>query len=267
MTESRHQRAKIFKVGLMSCALLLSACATTGGSNPVEGSSAEISGNKATAKLASATPAPNFEETLALSGIDVSQTHAAGPMSCPDSIGGVGFQKIVNFNANANNVGCLYEGESQFYSLYAYDQLGRGVLPQLKGVMSAVMTVKKEWQLRYDEELSKTCALGGLMLSVDEGNDDEQVKVNLHPQEPAGTIDGYDYAIGVMRGPSVMSIAAIHSREDVFFKIRASSLNDGGFTEGQIIEECLRVADIMRAMDTSFDASKLIGVGGADSKI
>jgi len=208
-----------------------------------------------------ATPAkPSSVDTdkllneIALSDIDLSTTHDAGPVKCPDAIGSAKFDKIINFDPANTNVGCVYSGENIFYTLYAYDQKGRSLYDEVQGVVNTVLVTKKEWQVTYDKDVSKTCALDALLRGAVLKKTDSNVTID--PDEPIGDVDGYDYGVGVMTGGDVVTIAAVHTRDDVFFKIRASVMDEDGFDEAAVINECGRVARAMRVLDASYDPDK-----------
>ncbi|MEP6341719.1 MAG: hypothetical protein ABJ275_00235 [Maricaulaceae bacterium] len=223
----------------LSAALALSACATTSG---VTKNNSENTEKAAVAALVGGE-------------IDFSKTHQIGPISCPNRIGPAKFNKVINFDPNATNVGCFYESESVFYTLYAYDQKGRDLTSELQGVVNTVLIAKKDWDIAYDEDASKSCVFQGLIMGAlsAEGNTD----ITIDSKSPVGDVDGYNFGVGIMTSQNIVTIGALHSRDDMFFKLRATSMHDGGISSEIVTNECQRMAQAMRALDKGFDASKV----------
>ena len=192
--------------------------------------------------------------------VDLSETHPIGPINCPNAIDDTPFDKVFNFNPSETNVGCFYKGADALYTLYAYDQKGRDLNSELQGVVNTVLTTKKDWQVTYDEKISQTCTLSALLLGALTTNKD--VNITINPDAPTGDVDGYNYAVGVMTSEKIVTIAAVHSKHEMLFKVRASSFHDK-VTKEVVMKECHRTAQVMRALDASFDPSK-IDKGGQD---
>lgn len=127
-----------------------------------------------------------------------------------------------------------------------------------------MLTAKKDWQVTYDEEVSQSCTFEALILgafAADKGSD-----ITINPDFPAGDVDGYNYAVGVMTNENIVTIGAVHSRDNMFFKVRASSFHDK-ITDEIVMDECRLTAQAMRALDSSFDLSKIDEAGKDDTNI
>ena len=223
-------------------ALCLTACAST---PSTDASSSKISDEELIAGILS-------------SEIDLSKTHDIGPISCPDKIAGVEFEEVINFDPTVTNVGCSYQGDEAFYTLYAYDQNGGDLYAEIQGVVDAVLVGKKDWKLTYEEEHSQSCAFQALIMGavvVDEESQGSNIAID--PDAPIGDVNGYNLAMGVLTNDTTISIAAVHSRDNMMFKVRSTALYEKGYDEGEILEQCRYVAQAMRALDNGFDASKV----------
>ena len=193
---------------------------------------------------------------LLSSDVDTSKTHGIGPIACPHKIADASFEEVTNYNPNATNVGCSYQGERGFYTLYAYDRNGVTLRDELQGVVNAVLIGKKDWRLTYDHSVSNACTLQGLLFEVvrpkSQGSD-----ATTDPDSPIGEANDYDLAMGVLTNDKIISIAAVHTRGDMLFKVRATSSYSDGFSEADVVNECGVVAQAMRVLDGSFDRSKI----------
>ena len=188
--------------------------------------------------------------------IDTSQTHEIGPIACPHKIADATFEDVTNYDPNATNVSCSYQGDGVFYTLYAYDRNGVTLRDELQGVVNAVLIGKKDWRLTYDHSVSNACTFQGLLFEVvrpkSQGSD-----VTIDPDSPIGEANDYDLAMGVLTNDKIISIAAVHTRGDMLFKVRATRSYPDGFSEADAVNECGIVAQAMRALDSSFDRSKI----------
>ena len=238
---------------------LLSACATAPSSQESSSKTNEV------APVAA----------LFSSGVDTSKTHEIGPIACPDKIGAATFETATNYNPKATNVGCSYKGDGVFYTLYAYDQHGVGLANELQGVVNAILVGKKDWKLVYDKETSNSCILQNLLLgalteSLVSGSATDAsngINVAIDPDEPIGEADGFNLGMGVLKNEAIVSIAAVHSRNDMFFKVRATTIYPDGFSEEQLVTDCGLAARAMRTLDASFDAAKIKTNSARDSQI
>ena len=233
-------------------ALCLTACASTPSTHA---SSSKVSDEELVAGILS-------------SEIDLSKTHDIGPISCPNKIAGVEFEKVVNFNPNATNVGCSYNGDGLYYTLYAYDQNGVDLYAELQGVVNTVLIAKKDWKLTYEEEHSQSCAFQALIMGAAVLDEESQGStIAIDPDAPIGDVNGYNLAMGVLTNDKTISIAAVHSRDNMMFKVRSTAFYEKGYDEGEIFKQCRYVAEAMRALDNGFDASKVENTGSGGTQI
>ena len=93
------------------------------------------------------------------------------------------------------------------------------------------------------------------------------INVAIDPDAPVGESNGFNLGMGVLRNEAIVSIAAVHSRDDMFFKVRTTTIYPDGFSEDQLLADCSLAAQVMRALDASFDAAKTKTNSDADSQI
>ncbi len=145
---------------------------------------------------------------------DGGQFHGGTGLVCPPTLLGISITDKREYGSDATDASCSYRGDDKFVTVYL-SKLNESFQSNFQGSVSSVMQGSLGETVEFDEEATKTCQLGGLLMAA------------VSPSEGASSdkTDLYPFETAVFSSEKLVTIVQLTEVETKFLKLRYTLLD------------------------------------------
>ena len=237
MRIKKQQRVKVFQFGFITCALLLSACATTGDPSVPSQS------------IVQSKPAPIDRTNLSTefkSLNDGGKYHPRTGLLCPPVVGGMTLEDTHSYRSDGTDVSCSHMAQGAELTTYLYPTDSFNFGETFESSAQQIYAHKAEQNFKYDEETSQQCTLQGLLMAAlvnDQGAAGGGVSIKKS-DKPSD--DVYTYEVALFRNAEFVTALTLHEVDKQFLKLRYTERMADTSDETRSSAICSMLAQVTR---------------------